>query len=913
VNDGSLPTGAFVDPTRSFTFQFEGRTIPALAGQSIGAALYAAGQRIFTRSFKYHRPRGLFCVSGDCPNCLMNVDGRTNVRTCVEPARPEQKVTHQNAWPSLEFDCLRLFDTFSRHLPVGFYYKRFHRPRWMWPIFEHTVRHIAGLGRVDIHHAAHDQGAMEYVHADVCVIGGGRAGMTEALRAAEDGGQVVLLERLPQLGGRTLLVAYAGDDELTRKCRSHANIRVCLETTAFGLYEGNLIAAFSGNTLLKIRAGRIVVCTGGRQQPFVLANNDLPGVFPGDGVLRLARLYGVPAGQRAVVLTDSDEGQALALQLQQIGISVAAVVDQRPAAEPGHKTDWPMYLANTVLSATARARLISVLIQDSKSGQSQEIHCDLLCMAGRRQPAVELLLQAGVRFRHEDGCWKIDKEVPGISWGKSPSRQPLSLGERGYDSLPSPPGTGVGGEGEATSKYFVCLCEDVTEKDLHQAVAEGFDEIETLKRYSTANMGPCQGKMCGQNVVEICARLTNRPVGAVGTTTSRPPVVPVELATLAAAHAHHPVRRTPLHHWHEASSAVFMDAGLWKRPESYCGPAEEVRSVRSSLGMIDVSTLGKFEIVGPDAVELLERIYLNRWSDLRPGRARYGAMCNEDGILIDDGVAGRLATDRFYMTATTGNADAIFQWLELWKATWRLDVTLIDRTSAMAAMNLAGPHAREVLAALADFDVSGKSFPYMGFREGRVAGVPCRVLRIGFVGELGYEIHCPNACARPVWEALMDEGKKFAIRPFGVEAQRILRLEKGHILIGQDTDALSNPLEAGLEWMVRFDKAAFIGKEPLLRLQEMGPRSRLVGFTMLDDARVLPEGSQVVDDGRPVGRITSTRYSPTLGKSIGLAWVPRERARVGYRFEIRWNGMDVPATVVPLPFYDPDGIRLKSC
>jgi sarcosine oxidase subunit alpha len=290
-------------------------------------------------------------------------------------------------------------------------------------------------------------------------------------------------------------------------------------------------------------------------------------------------------------------------------------------------------------------------------------------------------------------------------------------------------------------------------------------------------------------------------------------------------------------------------------------------------------------------------------------------MCTDEGILFDDGVGARLGLDRFYLTATTGNADAVFQWLQLWQETWKLNVTLIPQTSALAAMNLAGPRAREVLGRLTGrpaLDVSAGAFPYLAVREGEVAGVPCRLLRIGFVGEMGYEIHCPSAQAWHLWEALLDAGANLGLKPFGVEAQRILRLEKGHLIIGQDSDALSNPLDAGLEWMVRFDKPVFHGREPLLRLKAMPGRSRLVGFAMENNSLVVQEGCQVVEDGAPVGRVTSARYSPTLEQSLGLAWVPAGRSAVGSRFLIRWNGVDVPAVVAPLPFYDPRGERLRG-
>jgi sarcosine oxidase subunit alpha len=616
--------------------------------------------------------------------------------------------------------------------------------------------------------------------------------------------------------------------------------------------------------------------------------------------------------------------------------------------------------SHAVLEARGRHRLQAVRVARIKDDGTedetsrQEIACDLLCQASQLQPANELLLQAGVRFRYAEGRWLTEGTVPGV-WaagavaGTSPIQAQRLEGQlRGADAAaalgyPVPDRTGSvpekgtpqlprGGPaisnlnplaGQRGRKRFVCLCEDVTEKDLYQAIAEGFDEIETLKRYTTVNMGPCQGKVCGQTAAEICARATApltlpSPPSAGGegrvrgVTTSRPPAIPVELAVLAAGQKHAPVRRTPLHYWHVQAGARWLDAGQWKRPESYGDPVAEVRCVRTAVGLMDVSTLGKIEVIGPDAAKLLERLYVNRWADLKIGRVRYGVMCNEDGILLDDGIGARLGPDRFYLTATTGNAEAIFQWLELWRATWRLNVTVLNQTSAWAALSLAGPGARSVLGRLTEIDLSSTGFPHLSLREGDIAGVLCRLLRIGFVGELGYEIHCPSAYAWHLWEVLSETGREAGLKPFGVEAQRILRLEKGHLIIGQDTDALSNPLEAGLSQMVRFEKPLFHGREPLLRLKTMGARSRLVGFQMVDSLRVPPEGCQVVDQGKPVGRLTSTRFSPTLERSIGLAWVPATKAPVGERFLFRWNETDVPAVVASLPFYDPQGKRLKS-
>jgi sarcosine oxidase subunit alpha len=965
---------AAVTENEAIHFTFDGRTIAGRSGQSIAAALYAADLRIFTRSFKYHRPRGLFCVSGDCPNCLMNVDGRPNVRTCIEPVREGQVVTHQNAWPSLDCDVLRVFDKLAALLPVGFYYKRFHRPRWVWPIFEHTVRHVAGLGEIDPLAVPPALCRVEHVRADVCVIGAGPAGLAVAGAAKAGGANVVLLEREAGLGGHRRYDSGA-DGTVGLEDSAHptswpgsGRIAVHFNTTAFGLYEANLIGAFRGDTLLKVRARQIVVCTGGRHQPFVFQNNDLPGIMPGRGILRLARLHGVLAGRSAVVLTNCDDGHKLAAQLVALGIAVAAVVDQRATCPSEGK--WQTIASGTVLAARGSHCLKAVRVGRKgtggtvDAGSERTIACDLLCLASELVPANELLLMAGLRYHCENGRWTPSRTVPGIlaagavagtlglqaqiAEGRQRGAEAAALA-LGRDDVPSPsfpnsvwertPRNSVSSHGSdakqsfvdrrsqtefgneamgakpaavGSGKRFVCLCEDVTDKDIAQAIAEGFDNIETLKRYTTVNMGPCQGKMCGLAAAALCAQLTGRDRTSVGVTTSRPPAVPVEMCVLAADGQHHPIRRTPLHHWHTQAGAEWLDAGQWKRPESYGDPAAEVRAVRNAVGLIDVSTLGKIEIVGPDAAELLERIYLNKWADLKTGRVRYGVMCTEEGIVFDDGVGAGLAADRFYLTATTGNAEIVVQWLEMWRDIWRLNAAILNRTGALAAMNLAGPLARAVLGRLTDLDLASAAFPYMALREADVAGVSCRLWRIGFVGELGYEIHFPSAQAWHLWQALLDAGKEFSIQPFGVEAQRILRLEKGHFIVGQDTDALSNPLEAGLEWLVRFDKPFFHGREPLLRLRHRGPRSRLVGFHLADGEAMPEEGCQVVESRAPVGRVTSVRRSPTLKRVIGLAWVPVHCATAGDRFYIRHIGRDLPANVAALPFYDPDGKRMKS-
>jgi sarcosine oxidase subunit alpha len=467
-------------------------------------------------------------------------------------------------------------------------------------------------------------------------------------------------------------------------------------------------------------------------------------------------------------------------------------------------------------------------------------------------------------------------------------------------------------------KQFLCYCEDVTKKDLDQSIAEGYDSIELLKRYSTISMGPCQGQMCSLNTIHLCARANGQTVEETGTTTARPPMAPVSLAVLAGQNME-PVRVSPAHDWHQDHGAKMMVAGLWKRPEHYGDPAAEVQAVRQQAGLIDVSTLGKLRLNGPGVPDLLDRIYVNNWQKLAVGRIRYGLMCNDEGIILDDGVTARVADQEWYMTTTSSGATTIYEWIQWWlQSGWGDGVNMSDLTEVYAAFNLAGPKAREVLQSLTDADVSNDSFPYMHLRELTVAGVPCRLLRIGFTGELSYEIHCPAGYGRYLWEAVMVAGEPLGISPFGVEAQRILRLEKAHIIIGQDTDALSDPISADMAWAVKLDKTDFLGQRPLMRIARDGPQQRLVGFRIKNGQTVPEEGLQIVEEGSDdqtniIGWVTSSRYSPTLGEVIGLCWLPAALAeKEGASFTIRRDGKAIEAQVHHGSFYDPEVERLRS-
>ena len=867
--------------------RFDGREIEAQAGDTVASALYRSGQRIFSRSFKYHRPRGLLCCSGKCPNCMMNVDGIPNVRTCITPASEGMEIRHQNAYPSLDTDWLSVSQHFDWMMPVGWYYKTFTNPA-MWHAAEPWIRKVAGLGELLPSKPAEYEHA--WMHADTAVIGGGASGIAAALEAARGAGSVVLVDDQPELGGKERYRKSAGQQESIGNLRGLANVTILTGSYCFGLYEGNLLGvlqaqphAGAAERLIHLRAGRVVVATGAFETPLLFRNNDLPGILLSSAVLRLYRLHGIAAGKRAVVVGEAARAAQIGMELAEAGIAVAATV-----------------LPDQILEATGSSAVTGV-----RTGAGT-YSCDLVVVCGPLVPDAGLASQAGAKL-----AWDETKGA------FLPTDLPTNLSVVGGAA-----GAGLSGHALPRPKgkrTFVCVCTDVSSQDLCDGVAEGFDHIETLKRYTTTTMGPCQGRMCQLNAIGVCAHESGRKIAETGVTTSRPPNPSVTLGALAGAR-HHPIRRTPMHYANEELGAAWMDMGDWKRPRYYRTAASaserecvhgEYRAVREGVGIIDVSTLGKMEVRGPDAGKLLDKIYTHRFSDLRTGRVRYALMCDESGVILDDGTVSRLSADRYFVTTTTGNLDFVNQWLEWYMTGTGWDVHITNVTGGYGAMNIAGPKAREVLAKAADCDLSSNAFPYMACREARVAGVPAILLRIGFVGETGWEIHCPAESAEEVWRELLAAGQDAGIQPFGVEAQRLLRLEKRHVIIGVDTDALTNPYEAGMSWTTKLDKEDFVGKAELTRAVEGPPREALVGF-VLPGTEVPGDGAAIVDAGRPAGRVTSARYSPFRGAVIGLAWVAPDKAQEGSAVEVRVNGTPARAEVTLQAFYDPEGARLRQ-
>ena len=931
--------GEAIDRTSPVEFEFDGNRVNGFKGDTIASALYAQGTRVFSRSFKYHRPRGLLCCAGNCPNCMVTVGDEPNVRACIRPIEPGLEVTSQNAWPSLRFDIGSLLDRMHWLMPVGFYYKALHRPKALWLLARKLVRRVGGLGSIDIDATHDEEFSSRNMHADVAVVGGGPAGISAALAAAESGATVVLIDDQPAIGGhlRYSLQRVAnpeGDSNsatetaqgLAEAVFSNPNIETLPNATVFGLYQDNLLAVLTADGLVRLRAKHVVLATGAQETPLLFENNDLPGIMLASGARRLVALYGVLPGREAVIATETAEGYEAALMLMEAGVRIAAVVDSSGVdhgeiAEAVRQRGIRVLAGHRVVRAAGKGRIKAAVVAATGGAGSRatRIRCDLLCMSGKPHPVDALLYQMGASQTGVtlaggvNGATSLE-EV--LEQGREAGRKSANLSDistnghasQGPRFVPSPPiPTGT------NARTYLCYCEDVSVHDVEQAIDEGFADVQTLKRYTTVTMGPCQGKMCGATLAGICAARTgdeSKGAASDSFTTSRPPYQPVSLGTLAGRERM-PIKRTSLDRAHRELGARMVESGPWLRPHNYGSTADECTAVRERVGVIDVGTLGKLEVVGSDAPQLLDRLYTHSFSDLPVGRIRYGLMTSDNGVILDDGTVTRLADDRYFVTTTSGNADVIEEWFNWWNAGAGNCAHVVNVTAVYGAVNVAGPRARETLAKLTDVDLSTRRFRYMRSAQGEVAGVPCLLLRIGFVGEAGWEVHFPAEYGEYMWNAIMEAGQEFGISPFGLEAQRILRLEKGHIIVGQDTDAISTPMDVGSDWAVRFDKDDFIGRGGLVVASERGLQQRLVGF-VLPVSAAPEDGTPVVSSGRPIGRVTSARISPTLNVGFGLAWVPPNFAVEGATIEVLLGERPVEARVTLQPVYDPDGHRLRS-
>jgi sarcosine oxidase, subunit alpha len=946
-----LPEAAddWIDRSQRVEFTFEGEQRSGFVGDCVTSALAAAGVMVLGRSFKYHRPRGILSFANHDVNTLFEVDGVPNVRGDVTPVRNGQRVMAVNTFGGLRRDRARLLDRLAPFLPVGFYYKAFHSKRH-FPRWERLIRRLSGLGAISVD-APRQVTPKRYAFCDVLVVGGGPSGLGAALAAAHSGARVLLIDENPRLGGcgRWSGAPHGALAQLIREVTTHSRIEVICSSFAAGYYADHLVALVEPTRMTKVRARAIVFATGVCEQPAVFRNNDLPGVMLGSAAQRLLHRYGIAPGRRVVVVAANREAYELCGDLLANHVEVVALADLRPEGEPDAaavallRGRVPVRNGHAPLEARPDGDGCLRAIRLAAAGRTEDIACDALLMSVGFAPAFALLAQSGARIEFDEALQQhVPAQLPDgifaagrlngvydyearVADGRTAggAAAASACGEKSLDAPPAArsarrPSHAFPIFDHPRAGNFVDFDEDLQVKDLRGAMQEGFDSIELLKRFSTVGMGPSQGKHSNLHAARILARHRGDGVGAAGLTTARPMFHPVPLKHLAGR-GFQPERRTPIEDRHAAAGAVWMSAGNWQRPEYYRVEgqsraqciAAEASAVREALGIIDVGTLGKIEIHGPDAGAMLDRVYAGSYSNLRVGMTRYGLMLDEVGTIVDDGVIARLGDERFYFTTTTGGSASVFRELLRWNAQWGLDCALVNVTGHMAAFNLAGPRSRDVLATQTDIDLSEAAFPYLGVREGRVAGARARLMRVGFVGELGYEIHVPYEDAGPVWDAVLSAGRSAGLRPFGVEAQRMLRLEKGHLIVAQDTDGLTNPFEAQAGWAVRMQKPFFVGQRSLRMLQARGSRQTLIGFELSGSA-ALKESHLVIDGADIAGRITSVVRSATLGRTIGLAMVRPDLATPGNALSIRVDdGSLVAATIVPTPFYDRDGLRQK--
>lgn len=958
------PQGLLIDRNRPLTLSFEGERYQGYAGDTIASALLANGRRVLSRSFKYHRPRGPLTMAGQDANTLVQLGGEPNVLADRQLAQEGQQVEGQNYNGSLDNDRDAVLGLFGRFMPVGFYYRSFFKPLGVWDKWEGLIRKKAGLGRIDtaFEPEYYDKA---YLFHDLLVVGAGPAGLSAALKAADGGASVLLVEEQPVLGGALNYHRFDIDGNRAQRLRAdlisrvqrHDNITVLTEATCNGWFADNYLPVIQGKRMYKVRTKECIVASGAFEQHAVFRNNDLPGVMMSSAAMRLMKLYAVKPGERAVVLTGNDDGYLTALELKANGVEVTAVVDMRAQPQSAElvsavKQQRIEVVQNSTvyeaLPTKGNRGLRAVEVREiagrgQVADQPVQIDCDLLCMSAGYMPAYQLLCQAGGQLAYDDDSAQF-------SLSKLPGRLHIAGSVNGVHSLAAVVADGeraarvvlnqLAGVKDAVQpvrcsarvnfdwpifshpegKDFVDFDEDLQARDIVNATRLGYRDVQLVKRFSTVGMGPSQGRHSALPTARLVADATGRAVTETGVTTARPPFAAEKLAHIAGR-SFDPYRRTPMHHRHLELGAKMIPAGNWQRPGFY-GPADqrdacihaESVHVRSKVGLVDVSTLGGIELMGPDAAEFMNRIYTFAFLKQPVGRTRYAVLTNEHGVVIDDGVACRLGDEHFYVTATTSGVERVFRDMLKWNAQWRLDVDIVNVTSALAAVNLAGPDARKVLEKLTAMDLSPEAFPYLAYREGQVAGVPARLLRVGFVGELGYEIHVPSRYGEALWDALMEAGAEFDLKPFGVETQRLLRLEKGHIIVGQDTDGMSHPGEVHLQWAIARKKPFYVGHRSVDIVMAQPQRRKLVGFVIAKAGPKPEEGHLVLSDSAAdanvTGNITSCEFSPTLDSIVGMGYVGLAQSEVGTEFPIRVDGGQlVRARVVQLPFYDPETQR----
>jgi sarcosine oxidase subunit alpha len=984
-----IGTGGLIDRTRTLSFTFDGDEMTGHPGDTLASALLANGVRLVGRSFKYHRPRGILTAGSEEPNALVELRSgarrEPNTRATTIELYEGLDATSQNRWPSLKLDLLAVNQLFTPIFGAGFYYKTFMWPASFWEkVYEPAIRRAAGLGRAA---TAPDPDHYEKANAfcDVLVIGGGAAGLAAALAAARSGARVILCEEDFRLGGRLLAERCEIDGRpalewvtaAKTELESLPDCHIMRRTTVVGVFDGGTYAALERvndhvpvppeheprQRLWRIVAKRAVLAAGAIERPIVFGDNDRPGIMLAGAVRSYVNRFGVTPGRRAVVFADNVHAFRTAADLADAGVEVAALVDARrissPSALAAAESARARYLAGaTITRVRGRQSVKGVEITDA-NGKIARIDCDLVAVSGGWNPSVHLTTHLNGRPVWSESLSALvpGKLPPGMSVAGAAAGQfglasCLAGGDEagseaakacGFTVSPRPAPSAkdqaltaspVWHVANSRGKAFVDFQNDVAVSDVKLAVREGFRIPEHLKRYTTLGMATDQGKSAGLSGSAVLANVTGRYIGAVGTTTFRPPYTPVAISAFAGHHRgpdFRPARLAPSHRWAKEQGAVFVETGPWLRALYYPKAGEEpqdavnreVANVREQVGICDVSTLGKIDVQGSDAGTFLDRVYANTFSTLPVGKARYGLMLREDGFVLDDGTTARLHDDHYFVTTTTVNAVKVMQHLEfcqqcLWP---ELDVEMVSVTEQWAQFAVAGPQAREVLQRVVDpgQDISNEAFPYLGVGEVSVCcGTPARLFRLSFSGELAYEIAVPARFGDSLVRAIMEAGAPFGIAPYGTEALGVLRIEKGHPA-GGELNGQTTAHDIGMGKMLS-TKKDFIGRFMASRPALTDPaRPTLVGLKPVEPGARIRAGSHLLPQGaeptaaNDQGFVTSIAFSPSLGHWLGLGLLARGPERHGeiVRVYDPVRGGDLLAEVRPPCFIDKEGARLR--
>lgn len=976
--------GGYIDRNTPLSFTFDGRQFDGFSGDTLASALLANNVRLMGRSFKYHRPRGPISAGSEEPNALVELrEGarrEPNIKATTAELYDGMIAASQNRWPSLGFDLMSINDHFSAFLGAGFYYKTFMWPKSFWErVYEPIIRRAAGLGALSGEEDPdlYDRG---FRHCDLLIIGAGPAGLSAALTAGRAGAEVILVDEDFRAGGRlnseTIAVSNMAGAEWARgvaaELNSMQNVRIMPRSTAIGTFDHGVYSVLErvGDHLIEPGAGkprqilwrvyarRALLCAGATERMIAFDNNDRPGIIQAGAVRSYVNRFAATPASRIAIFTNNDDGHRTAVDLAAAGIDVSAIIDSRDDAP---KNDVAEVFAGSVVNNSSGRLGLSQISLRLAGGQHRKIECGALAVSGGWNPNVHLTCHHRGRPQWQDD---IAAFIPGEN---GPAGQHVAGAARGIFSTH---GALADGQNQAvialtelgikaaaqklpeaedqpvnikamwhvggTKRAWLDQQNDVTVKDVKLAHMENFRSVEHMKRYTTLGMATDQGRNSNVLGLSIMAEMTGKTIAETGTTIYRPPYSPTAIGAFAGRSTgtdFRPTRLTPSHHWAVEQGAEFVEVGSWLRAQWFQREGEtewrqsvdrEVLATRQSVGVCDVSTLGKIDIQGSGATELINLAYSNGFAKLAVGKTRYGLMLREDGMVMDDGTTARLGETHYLMTTTTANAVGVYRHLEFIRQCLRpdLDVALISATDSWAQFAVAGPNSRRVLQQIIDpeFDISNEAFPFMACGDVTVCGgLAARLFRISFSGELGYEIAVPSRYGDAMIRALMQAGEPFDITPYGTEALGVMRIEKGHVT-GSELNGTITARNLGMEKMVSGVKdsigAVLAGREALVAEDGL----RLVGLRAIDENGTITSGSHLFADDAPVvsahdqGYVTSACYSPHLGSSIGLGFIRHGAQRYGEIIQARnpLEGRSARAEIVSPHFIDPEGGRLRD-